>query len=122
MAIFFAAREDEVGGREVVAAAVSYIQIPIRSSDVIFVQEPEEFGSAINAAGRAFELEVRADGRFVEIQMEIFDLAETVGGAEFFIAEIGMKAEGVEDGFEGCRGLERDFELLAFLVPRGGRK
>ncbi len=75
----------------------------------MFGVEAEKFGGAIDCGGRAFQLEIVADGSLVEIEMEAFYIRQSVSRAEFFVTEAGAEAEGAENGLEIAGRLEINF-------------
>jgi hypothetical protein len=113
----FLRRKQHIFWSDAPAAAIGGVKIPVGGAEVVGGRKAEGFCGAIDGLGSAFEFEDDADWGFVEVEVQV---AEAKAGAEFFIAEAGMKAESVETAYERVGIVQGKFAFGTFFVARSG--
>ena len=96
-------------------AASGSVECPIRPPHVIFRRETEGPGNTVDRPRSTFELEEDADRCFIKIHLKA---GKAEGGAVFFVAEAGTKAQRTENGRPGSRVLNDQFPFEPSLIPR----
>jgi len=106
----------EIFNRAAVIDAPLVKETAVAEGDVAGGIDAETGGRAVNPIGRAFELGVVADGRFID---DAVPLAVGPLGAPFFIVESGDEAEGEKKLGERTALSDRGFSFDAMLVTIG---
>jgi len=114
--------ERHVPGRAAVAAAIVEIEAGVAGDQVIAGLETEQAAGAIDGAGGALEFEEDADGGLVELDEEMAEAREAVGGAVFFIAEAGGEADCGEEPGQGSGIGDDGLELFADFIAEAGTR
>jgi hypothetical protein len=118
------AREEHVGGREVLTLAIVQIEDKVVFGDEVARVETELVGGQVDGMVGTFEFDKGANGGFIEVDQEIIGPFEAsgkvVGSAVLFVAEPAAQAETFEDFLEGGSVGEDSLEFLADLVATIG--
>ena len=104
------------------AAAIGYVQVPIRRGDVVLRREMQHSCGFIDRRGRAFKFQKISQRRFVQIQMQTGQSSVAIGGSEFFVDEPRAIAERLENRLHLLDGFKFDLDLPALFITREGRR
>jgi hypothetical protein len=112
----FTRGEQHIFRSDAASAAIGGVKIPVGGAQIVGGREAEGFCCFVDCVRWTFEFEDEADGSFVEVEMQ---RAAGKAGAEFFVAEGGAEAQGVEALDEFLGFAQREFAFGALFVARG---
>ena len=113
---FFCKWKEHIGGFESGEAATRDIEVAIGLRNVLRTRISEKPGGAIDGRRAALELQEGADGGLIELNFQVSEATQSVGGPEFFIAEHWTQAQGGQDSVHLLGVGDSDFDFLSNLV------
>ena len=113
---FFCRRKEHVGGFVPAAPAVRDVEGAICLRNIVRTRISEKPGGAIDGRRAALELQERANRGLIELNFQVSEALQSVGGPEFFIAEDWTQARDDQDSVHLFGVGDRDFDFLSNLV------